>query len=103
MERENMQYLPTWSDRFFPRREVAVAPPAAAIPVERVPVERVIAAAVKAEAVAYAREVFSIGAHRVTKDAASGWQCECQGFAPSLECDHVKEAVRLQSVRQAHR
>jgi hypothetical protein len=98
-----MQYLPTWSDRFFARREAAAATPAAAAPVERVPVERVTAALVKAEAVAYVREVYSIGAHRVTKDAASGWKCECQGFAPSLECDHVKEAVRLQSVRQPRR
>jgi hypothetical protein len=98
-----MQYLPTWSDRLFARREAAVETPAAAVPVERVPIERVTAAVVKQTAIAYAREVYSIGAHRVTKDAQSGWKCECHGFAPSLECDHVKEAVRLQSVRQARR
>jgi len=103
-----MQYLPTWSERLFARREAAVATPAAAVPVERVPVERVpverlTAPVVKQEAIAYVREVYSIGAHRVTKDAISGWKCECQGFAPSLQCDHVKEAVRLQSVRQARR
>jgi hypothetical protein len=98
-----MQYLPTWSDRLFARREAAVESPAAAVPVERIPVERVPAAVVKQEAVAFVREVYSIGVHRVTNDALSGWKCECQGFAPSLHCDHVKEAVRLQSVRQAHR
>ena len=99
-----MQYLPTWSDRLFARREAAVeTPAAAAVPVERVPVERAIATVVKQETMAYVREVYSIGVHRVTKDAMSGWKCECQGFAPSLECAHVKEAVRLQSVRQTHR
>lgn len=102
-----MQYLPTWSDRFFARREAAVATPAAAVPVERVPIERVpverLTGAVERQTMAYVREVYSVGAHRVTKDALSGWKCECQGFAPSLECAHVKEAVRLQSVRQARR
>lgn len=98
-----MQYLPTWSDRLFARREAAVETPAATVPVERVPIERLTAAVIKRDAMAYVREVYSIGPHRVTKDAQSGWKCECQGFVPSVECDHVKEAVRLQSVRQARR
>jgi hypothetical protein len=98
-----MQYLPTWSDRLFARREAAVEKPAAAVPVDRVSLERVSAAVVRQEAIAYAREVYSIGAHRVTNDALSGWKCECHGFAPNLQCDHVKEAVRLQSMRQARK
>jgi hypothetical protein len=93
-----MQYLPTWPAQLFARREAVAETPAAAPPIERGP-----AAPVKHNPTRYVREVYSIGPHRVTNDAQSGWKCECQGFAPGVECEHVKEAVRLQGVRRARR
>lgn len=99
---KNMQYLPTWTDRFFVTREAAVETPAS--PARVSTADAIVnAAVVRQDAIAYVREIFAIAGHRVTRDATSGWKCECTTFAPAFECDHVKEAVRLQSVRQARR
>jgi hypothetical protein len=95
-----MQYLPTWSDPLFVSD--AAAP---AAPLERAatrPAEAVLtgAAVVKPTELIYRREVYSISGHRVTNDDASGWKCECRVFGPDLQCDHVRQALRLRTVRQ---
>jgi hypothetical protein len=48
----------------------------------------------------YPREIYAVDGHRVINDAASGWKCECRVFAPSLHCDHVRQAVRFRAVRE---
>jgi hypothetical protein len=49
----------------------------------------------------YPREVYSVEGHRVINDANQGWKCECHVFAPNLQCDHVRQALRFRAIRQA--
>jgi hypothetical protein len=47
------------------------------------------------------REIYAVEGHRVINDFTSGWQCECKVFAPKVHCDHVRQALRLRTVRKA--
>lgn len=51
----------------------------------------------------YQREVFSIEEHRVTHDPLQGWHCECPGFRADGDCDHLEQALAMQSRRSGNR